>query len=472
MRKSVLRAAGAAVLAGVFMAGAAAQAGGIDGYRSVTQARLSNPEPYKWLMYRGNYQGWGYSSLAEINSGNVGKLTPVWSFSTGVTEGHQSPPMVNDGVMFVTTPQNQVIALDAATGNPYWRYQKEIPEELFQLHPTNRGVGLYEDKVFVATTDCFLVALDAKTGKVKWQTAVEDYKKGYYLTLAPLTVEGLAIVGVSGGEYGIRGFIAAYDVNTGKQVWKRYTIPGPGEPGHDTWPGDTWKTGGASAWITGTYDPDTQITYWGTGNAAPWMPDTRSGDNLYANSVIALDVKTGKLLGYHQYEHNEAWDWDEVSGPILMPVKRNGKTMKALVHPGRDGYLWVLEPKSDGKIGFVDAAPFVRQNVFAKLDPKTGRPTYDPNRVAKVGKRADFCPSLGRQGLAAGRLQSQDRVALHSCQRESLWSPDRAGRRVQAGATLLDGCHCRHRAHDLPGGGPHRRGPGLGHEHSLQEVDA
>ena len=379
------------LLAGALASGAVAE---MKTYNKVTQQRLEQPESKNWLMYRGNYQGWGYSELETINADNVSKLQPVWTLSTGVVEGHQAPPIVNDGVMFLATPMNQVITLDAKTGDVFWRYQREIPEELFQLHPTSRGVGLWEDKVYFATTDCFLVALDAKTGKVLWETAVEDYNNGYYMTLAPLTVKGKVLIGVSGGEYGIRGFVAAYDANTGKELWKTHTIPGPGEPGHDTWPGDTWKTGGVSTWITGTYDPKTNITYWGTGNAAPWMPDDRPGDNLYANSVLALDVDTGALKGYHQYHHNEAWDWDEVSAPILMPVKRNGSTINALVHPARNGYLWVLEPQADGSIKYVDAKPFVKQNVFTSIDPKTGRPTYDPAKIPGIDKRADFCPSL------------------------------------------------------------------------------
>ena len=379
------------LLIGALAAGAVAE---MKTYNKVTQQRLEKPEPHNWLMYRGNYQGWGYSELETITADNVSQLQPVWTLSTGVVEGHQAPPIVNDGVMFLATPMNQVITLDAKTGDIFWRYQREIPEELFQLHPTSRGVGLWEDKVFFATTDCFLVALDAKTGKVLWETKVEDYNNGYYMTLAPLTVKGKVLIGVSGGEYGIRGFVAAYDANTGKELWKTHTIPGPGEPGHDTWPGDTWKTGGVSTWITGTYDPKTNITYWGTGNAAPWMPDDRPGDNLYANSVIALDVDTGALKGYHQYHYNEAWDWDEVSAPILMPVQRNGSTINALVHPARNGYLWVLEPQADGSIKYVDAKPFVKQDVFTSIDPKTGRPTYDPAKIPGIDKRADFCPSL------------------------------------------------------------------------------
>src|SRR5215813_12675927 len=191
-------------------------------YSVVTEQRLLNPEPHNWLMYRGNFSGWGYSPLEQITPANVRKLAPIWTFSTGVTEGHQSPPIINNGVMFVTTPQQQVFALNAKTGDLLWRYKKELPEDLLQLHPTNRGVGLYEDKVYLATVDAHLVALDAKTGKVAWEVAVEDYKKGYYFTLAPLVVKGKVMVGTSGGELGVRGFIAAFDAQTGKEVWKTY----------------------------------------------------------------------------------------------------------------------------------------------------------------------------------------------------------------------------------------------------------
>src|SRR5262245_49270461 len=322
-------------------------------YTDVTESRLLNPEAQNWLMYRGNYSGWGYSPLDRITPANVKKLVPVWSLSTGVTEGHQSPPIVNNGIMFVTTPQQQVIALNAKTGDVLWRYKKELPEDLLQLHPTNRGVGLFEDKVYIGTVDAHVVALEAKTGKVVWDKAVDDWKKGYYFTLAPLIVKGKVMVGTSGGELGIRGFIAALDASSGQEVWRTYTVPGPGEPGHDTWSGEQWKTGGVSVWLTGHYDPQLNLTYWGTGNAAPWPGDMHPGDNLYATSVIALDADTGKIRGHHQYHWNDSWDWDEVSTPILLDVQRQGRTIKGLVHPGRNGYLWLLERRPDG-IGFVD----------------------------------------------------------------------------------------------------------------------
>ena len=201
-----------AVIASAMLLSTAAVA---DGYSTVTAKRLSNPEPRNWLMYRGNYEGWGYSPLSKINIRNVMNLKPVWAFSTGVGEGHQSPPIVNDGVMFITTPQNQVVALDAATGDEKWRFQHEISEELFQLHPTNRGVGLFGDNVYVATTDCKVVALKAETGEVVWETAVDDWEEGYYLTMAPLIAEGKVMVGTSGGEYGIRGHVTALNAKTG-----------------------------------------------------------------------------------------------------------------------------------------------------------------------------------------------------------------------------------------------------------------
>jgi alcohol dehydrogenase (cytochrome c) len=366
---------------------------GIANYSPVTDQRLLKPEPHNWLMYRGTYDGWGYSPLDKINATNVKKLVPVWSFSTGVIEGHQAPPIVNDGVMFITTPQNQVFALDAKTGDLLWRHKRELPDDIILSHPTNRGVGLYDDKVYFGTLDCHLMALEAKTGKVVWDKTVDDYKKGYYLTLAPLVAKGKIIVGMSGGEYGIRGYIAAYDANTGEEVWKTYTIPGPGEPGHDTWPGDTWKTGAVSAWITGHYDPQLNLTYWGTGNTGPWPGDAHPGDNLYATSVIALDADTGKLRGYHQYHWNDSWDWDEVSAPILMDVPRDGGTIKALVHPARSGYLFLLERTAEA-IKFVAAKPYVKHNVFASIDPKTGRPAYNEERKLGLKKEVTFCPSL------------------------------------------------------------------------------
>jgi alcohol dehydrogenase (cytochrome c) len=365
----------------------------VKDYSPVTQARLLDPEPGNWLLYRRNYQGWGHSPLSRINTSNVRELQPVWSLSTGLTEGHQAPPMVNNGVMFISTPLNNVMAIDAASGDVFWQYRRQMPFDISLIHPTNRGVALWEDKIYMATSDAFLVALDAATGQVVWEQAVENYRNGYYMTMAPLVVNGKVMVGVSGGERGIRGFVAALDAETGAEIWKSYTIPAPGEPGNETWPGDSWQTGGAPVWITGHYDPQLNLTYWGTGNAGPWIGEARPGDNLHANSVVAFDADTGELKGFHQYHWNDSWDWDEVSTPLLIDLPRADRTVPALVHPGRNGYLWFLERKPDA-IDFIEAKPFVYQNVFSRVDPVTGRPEYNMDHKPGMGRPANYCPSL------------------------------------------------------------------------------
>ena len=365
----------------------------VENYTSVTDDRLINPEEHNWLSYRGTLDGWGYSKLDQINDTNIEELQPVWSFSTGVLGGHESPPIVNDGVMFVTTPGNFLYAIEAATGDLLWRYQHNLPENYIAFHRTNRGVALYGDKVYMATLDARVIALDATTGEKVWDTPVQDNSFGYYITMAPLAIDGKILVGTSGGELGIRGFVVALDAESGTEAWRTYTVPGPGEPGNESWPGESWRTGGAAVWIPGHYDADLGLAYFGTGNPGPWIGDQRPGDNLYTNSVIALDIESGAINAHHQYHWNGSWDWDEVSTPILMPVERAGRQFNALVHPGRNGYLWTLERQAD-RIGFVDAEPYVHQNAFSSIDPETGRPSYDPNHTPATGESVDFCPSL------------------------------------------------------------------------------
>lgn len=362
-------------------------------YSAVTADRLQKPSDGDWLMIRRTYDGWGYSPLDQITTANISRLEPAWVFSTGVSSGHEAAPLVNNGVMFFSTPSHRVVAIDAKTGVILWRYIKEVAENVVAPHPTSRGVALYGDKVFFAANDAILVALNARTGEQVWTAKVAENKNGYYMTLAPLVADGKVMVGASGGELGVRGFIAAYDPETGKEVWRTYTVPAPGEPGSETWPkGDQWKNGGAPVWVTGNYDPQTNIAYWGTGNGGPWMGDQRPGDNLYATSTVAIDVATGKIKGHFQYVPNDSWDWDEVSPPILVDFQRQGRTLKGLIDVSRSGYLWFLE-RTDGPIRFVEGKPYVTQNVFRSLDPKTGRPDVDPARKPGTGKSADFCPS-------------------------------------------------------------------------------
>ena len=363
-------------------------------YQPVTADRLKNPDANNWLMIRRTYDGWGYSPLTQINAENVARLQLVWTVRTGEVRAHQSAPLVNNGVMFVTTPNNQVMALNASTGVVLWRYRKPRPADAIVRHQPNRGVALYQNKVFFTAGEAVLIALDARNGRELWQKEVADNSAAYYTTLAPLVADGKVMIGTSGGETGVRGFVAAFDPDTGRELWRAFTIPAPGQPGSETWPkGEQWKTGGAPVWVTGNYDSETNTSYWGTGNGGPWMGDTRPGDNLYVASTVAIDVRTGKITGHFQYTPNESWDWDEVSPPILVDYRRNGRTVKGLIDVARNGYLWFLERTASGPIKFVEGKPYVNQNVFTRLDPVTGRPEIDPARKPGTGRKAEFCPN-------------------------------------------------------------------------------
>ncbi len=363
-------------------------------YRNVPRQRLLRPEDENWLMIRRTYDGWGYSPLDDITPGNVSRLKLVWTQATGEVGAHQAPPLVNNGVMFVSTPNNQVAAYDAKSGTLLWRYKRPRPQGSFVAHPSNRGLALYNDKVYYGAGEAVVVALDAKTGREVWAREVFNNKINYYITLAPLVADGKILVGASGGEFGVRGYIAALDPDTGNELWRTYTVPAPGEPGSETWPkGEQWRTGGASVWVTGNYDPETNTSFWGTGNGGPWMGDQRPGDNLYTASTVALDAATGKIKGHMQYTPNESFDWDEVSPPILVDFRRNGREITGAINVARNGYLYFLD-RTGGSLRFVDGKPFVNQTVFRSLDPKTGRPDIDESKKPGTGKEATYCPSL------------------------------------------------------------------------------
>ena len=364
-------------------------------YRNVTRQRLLRPEDENWLMVRRTYDGWGYTPLDDITPSNVSRLTLVWSQPTGEVGAHQAPPLVNNGVMFVSTPNNQVAAYDAKTGTLLWRYKRPRPQGAFVAHPSNRGLALYNDKIYYGAGEAVVVALDAKTGREVWAKEVFNNKINYYITLAPLVADGKILVGASGGEFGVRGYIAALDPDTGNELRRTYTVPAPGEPGSETWPkgGEQWKTGGASVWVTGNYDPETNTSYWGTGNGGPWMGDQRPGDNLYTASTVALDVATGKIKGHMQYTPNESFDWDEVSPPILVDFRRGGREIKGAINVARNGYLYFLD-RTGGSLRFIEGKPYVNQTVFRSLDPKTGRPDIDESKKPGTGKEATYCPSL------------------------------------------------------------------------------
>ena len=381
-----------------------APAAKIENYTPVTPERLKNPEPGNWLSIRRTYDGQSHSPLTQITPENVKGLKQAWTATTGprqkVTEfaalpadiANQAPPIVNNGVMIVSAGDNQIIALDAKDGKEIWRYVYKLPEGLVPVHPTNRGVALWEDKIFFATLDAHLVALDAKTGTELWKKAVANWEEGYYSTLAPLVVNGKVMTGVSGGEFGIRGFVDAYDANTGEHVWKTYTIPSPDQPGGDTWPGDTWQRGGGPIWITGNYDVENNIAYWSTGNAAPWPGALRPGDNLYTSSLLGLDPDTGAIKNHFQYHYNDSWDWDETVPPTLIDLDNGDTKQEIALKFARNGHIYKLD-RTGGKLSFIAGKPYVFSNVIKGLDAKTGRPEYDPDHVPKLNERVEFCPS-------------------------------------------------------------------------------
>ena len=405
----------------------------LQNYPAVTAARLKQPADGDWLMVRRTYDGWGYSPLDQINAKNVSRLQPVWTLSTGMNNGHEAAPIVNGGVMFVSTSFNQVLALDAKSGNILWRYRGAVPTNA-RGKPVSRGVALFGDKVFVPLGEAALVALEAQTGKEVWRTAIGDNAAGEYLTAPPLVADGKLVTGIAGGDGPNRGFVAAYDPETGRQLWKTYMTPAPGEPGSDTWRGDDWRTGGAATWVTGNYDPETNLVFWGVGNGFPWVGLARPGDNLYTASTVAIDVATGAIKGHFQYTPNESWDWDEVSPPILVDYRRGGRTVKGLVNFARNGYLYFLE-RSAGAISFVEGMPYVKQNVFKSLDPKTGRPDIDTTRKPDIGKLADFCPSWhGAKNWQPGAYNPKTRM-IYAPTQENICAV-MIGRTIQTAAGL------------------------------------
>ena len=339
----------------------------------------SNQEPNNWLTYGGSLTSQRHSALTQITPQNVRDLELKWVFQSRSLEKHEVTPLVVDGVMYTIQSPNDVIALDAATGKTIWTYMhKPDPAARNCCGRLTRGLAILGDKLFLATLDARMIAIDAKTGKEIWNTEAADPKQGYAFTHAPLVVKDKVIAGTAGGEYGVRGFIAAWDVNTGKEVWRFNTVPGPGETGHETWSGDSWMHGGAPIWVTGSYDADLNLTYWGTGNPGPdWDGAARLGDNLYSCSVIALNPDTGKLQWYYQFSPHNEFDWDSTQTPVLADIEWQGRTRKVMLWANRNGYFYVID-RITGE--FMKGQPFVKTNWATGFDPK-GRPIPAPGIV-------------------------------------------------------------------------------------------
>jgi alcohol dehydrogenase (cytochrome c) len=340
-------------------------------------------EPQNWLTYNGNLGSTHHSGLDQITAANVGTLDLKWVSQAQSLEKFEATPLVVDGVMYVSEPPNTVVAIDTRTGRPYWIYDHPMPETTYVCCGNiNRGVAILDNTLFLGTLDAHLVAIDASTGRKKWETKVADYTQGYAVTVAPLIVKDKVIIGPAGGERGIAGFLAAYDAKTGQEVWRFNTIPHPGEPGNETWPGDSWKTGGGSVWVTGSYDPVANLIYWGIGNPGPdWNPAVRKGANLYADCVVALDADTGKLKWYYQFTPNDEWDFDSVQVPVLADLTWKGKPRKTMLWGNRNGFFYTLD-RTDGQ--FLQGKAFVKQTWAVGID-EYGKPIKAEGKSPSLG---------------------------------------------------------------------------------------
>jgi alcohol dehydrogenase (cytochrome c) len=331
-------------------------------------------EPQNWLTYSGTTMSQRYSLLSEITPANVRGLELKWMYQVQSLEKFEATPIVVDGVMYTVSAPNDVIALDAASGRVFWTYSY-APSTLARLccGRVNRGLAILGHTIFMGTIDGHLLALDAKSGGLVWNVAVGGARPdtGYGFTMAPLVVKDKVIIGSVGGEFGVRGFLAAIDAKTGKEAWRFNTVPGPGEKGHDTWSGDAWKNGGGPLWVTGSYDPDLNLTYWGIGNPGPdWNGDKRPGDNLYTESVVALDPDSGAIKWHFQFSPHDEFDYDSVQVPVLADITFAGRPRKVMMWANRNGYMYVLD-RTTGE--FLLGKPFVKTNWTSGLDEK-GRP--------------------------------------------------------------------------------------------------
>ena len=372
-----------------------------------------------WLMYGRTYNSQRFSGLTQINKSNVSRLTPVWTLQTGVLDGFECSPLVVDGIMYITTPWNHAYGIDCKTGSQLWHYQKSLPENLaLCCDAVNRGFAVYGERLYMSTLDAHLVCLDKNTGEEIWDQEItahgeggeeerEIYKLAYSATVAPLVVKGMVIIGISGAEYGIRGFIDAYDAESGERKWRFYTVPSAEDTAEHaqealtSWEGQSWLTGGGSAWVTGTYDPELNTLYWGIGNPSPdFNGEVRKGDNLYTCSIVALNPDDGTYKWHFQNSPHDVWDYDGVNTPVLVDIEREGKKIKALVQAHRNGYFYCLN-RETGE--FIYGKPFCEVTWTDTtqgdngLDPTSGRPFVNPEAMpTEEGVRV--CP-----GAAGGK---------------------------------------------------------------------
>jgi len=374
-------------------------------------ARLTNAkgEPHNWPTYWGDYASHHFSDLDQITPANVSKLQSLWvgPMPPSPTGYSAATPLVVDGVMYVSGSPGDVYAFDLRTGMQRWAFhRKQDVKNPYQNNPSNRGVAVLDGRVFVGTLDDLLIAIDANTGRELWEVRTANTLEGIQMSGAPLAIDGKIITGMSGGELGTRGYLDAYDPVTGKRLWRTYTIPAKGEPGNETWAGDSWKIGGAPTWLTGSYDPELHTLYWGTGNPAPdYNAESRKGDNLYSDSVLAIDPDTGKIKWHYQFTPNDDHDWDSTEDYVLTDMTIGGKQKKVILHADRNGVYYVLD-RTNGQM--LLAKSFVKTNWFTGFDKK-GRPIVDPKTTATYSGQVVY-PAVGGTNFQAPSYNAQSGV--------------------------------------------------------------
>ena len=360
----------------------------------VTWERLVNAadEPENWLMYSGTLDSQRFSGLDSIHNRNVGGLELKWAYQIPEIDRAETTPIVVDGVMFITEAPSNVVAVDAATGRPFWRYNHELPDDLrICCGRNNRGVAILGETLYMSTLDAHLVGIDARTGNLVWDSVVADYRAGYSKTAAPLIVKDQVVTGIAGGEFGIKGFIDSYNAEDGALLWRADTIPGPDHPDNRTWAGDSWRTGGSASWITGSYDPDLDLVYWGTGNPGPdWNGDVRMGDNLYSDSALALNGDSGDLEWYFQFTPHDVHDWDAIQVPILADLEFDGEMRKVMMWANRNAFYYTID-RETGE--FLIGKPYANQTWTEGLD-ENGRPIRVPG-TSPTEEGVVVAPSIG-----------------------------------------------------------------------------
>jgi len=359
--------------------------------------RLDSSSTGDVLTYGMGYGLQRYSPLDQIDVANVRRLVPVWTTSLSDNRGQENQPLVHDGLMYSGTHQS-TFAFDARTGWVVWRNENRFPEEAYAViccGVVNRGFALYEGMLYRTLMDGHVQAMDARTGREIWKQEAGDYRDGFSMTAAPLIAAGVVITGVSGGDYGIRGFLDGWDPKTGKHLWRTHTVPAPGEPGSETWPDDdSWKHGGGATWITGSYDPELDLVYWGVGNPAPLNPQQRPGDNLFTNSVIAIRPRTGQIVWHYQFSPNDPYDYDGVNELVQATLQIEGKRRRVVMQANRNGFLYVID-RATGEL--LRANPFAREINWAEgIDLETGKPIFGEARRRNIdlGEAVDIWPGM------------------------------------------------------------------------------